>query len=287
MARVGETSRPSFAGPTVEAVVPPLHTRSIMLPVTEDEGRRQAELDALQAAADRAAAAAARAAVDAARTAALVGDVAAIEDAAAEAKAAIASRVDADARLARQPRVLMAPRDAAAAVAAGARIHVLWPDDGAWWPARLVEPLVGGGSGGGGGAAPAAIPSCAILYDTGEEESNVPIADLVAMADRGEVAWAGQTRAAALAKARPPPPPPPRGAPVSVDTLLIFSAPAIAGAALTLRDAATGAGVRVAAVGPAPGGAGLVVRQDGCDVTLLRDRDGVDFTVEVRAAARG
>jgi len=280
-ARRADGERASTRGGTVEAVVPPLHCRSATVATDADEERLQDELVALQAAADRAEAAAAAAADAAARAAAAVGDDAAtIDSAAASAAAAVAAHSEADARLARQPRVLMAPRDAPAAIAASARIHVLWPDDGAWWPARLVEPL-GGGGGGRGDLHPSS--SCAILYDTGEEESNVPVSELAAMAGRGEVAWAGQTRAAALAKARPPPRAPPAGAKVSVDTLLLVSGAAIAGARLTLRGG-DGAGVDVVALGRAPAGAGLVVRQsDGRNVTLLREQDGVDFTVEVRA----
>lgn len=235
-------------------------------------------------------------------------DADAIDADAAAAASSLAARRAAEARLARAPRVMLAPSDAPAAAAARARVHVMWPDDGVWWPARI---------------APGRTPDArvTILYDTGEEE---PDADLAALAARGEVAWAGQTRAAALARyyaaddarddaggaaardrpatARAPPRPAsasgrggspapalaalprPSTCRVTLDVLASVGAAAV-GTPVRLR-LADGAEVDAVVAGPGDTDGSLAVRlADGRVAQLAGDRDGVDYTVVVTPAA--
>ena len=220
-------------------------------------------------------------------------DAAAIDAAANAATASIDARKAAEAKLARQPRVLLAPSDARAAASARARVHVMWPDDGVWWPARIQ---------------PGAMPDApvTIMYDTGEEE---PGADLAGLAARGEIAWEGQTRAAALAKyyqsvdggggdggdgGAPTPRAPARATTPTTHSLAPL--PPLATCRVTVATMAS-LGTRVAGTvvrvrladgaevdGVVVGGGGTHVRVragDGRVVTLTAERDGIDYTVVV------
>ena len=169
----------------------------------------------------------------------------------------------------------------------------MWPDDGVWWPAR-IQP---------GATADAPVT---ILYDTGEEE---PGADLAEMASRGEIAWAGQTRAAALQKyyqsvdcggcdggdsgapaPRAPlrattptthslaPLPPLATCRVTVATMASLGS-RVAGTVVRVRLAD---GAEVDGVVVDGGNDQIRVRAgDGRVVTLTAERDGIDYTVVV------
>ena len=212
------TAHPS----TVEIDVPPLYRRAVEIdPASESTSAafdREAAYRELFAA-QRRAAEAARAAASAAAAAGIpdyapplgvqldpssiprpdpeyASRAALVLRAAVAARASVERKRAAARAVATAPRVSLLPSDAPAAVAAGASVEVLWPDDGQWWPARVQSgsPRKGeggkeGGKEGGGGGGDH------LFYGTGEQERGV---DLRAMAASGEIAWSGQERARCL-----------------------------------------------------------------------------------------
>jgi len=208
--KTGQTASASPHQQTAEIDVPPLYRRAVEIDPALDASSasfdREAAYRELYAARRRAAEAAAIAA--AAAAAAGIPDyapprgvqlpegfqlprpdpehaarAALILRAAAAARASVERRRAAERELATAPRVALSAADAKAAIAAGASVEVLWPDDGQWWPARVQA----GAPGDGGDH---------LFYGTGEQERGV---DLGAMAGAGEIAWSGPERARCLA----------------------------------------------------------------------------------------
>ena len=185
------------------------------------------------------------------------------------------------------------PADADAAARAGARLRVKWTD-GEFWDATVRPPPPGAGLSAGHGPARCVT----LVYDTGEEEEGVDLADL---AGKGEIEWTAGMRGWALAKVaqapapppRPPPPPPPPPQPAAAPaaaarvpiSALVRLGPAVAGTRLRVLLAGGAALEVTAGPGVLPSAPGLpVLLPDGRTVELLTDRDGVDFAVYVAGA---